>query len=321
MSNNIFVDLNILHDPSDQKTTTEVVKLAVELGYDVVAINIDVGDVSLRLSDEAESTSGAPKGKKRKKQQEKMKSIPAPFKVDPRHLDFAEREATGKQPFRQYSRLTLTVEDPDMVHNALKHPTIQEYDIVAVYPKTEPIFTTIINKTEIDMITMDMNERAPWVSKGRLVQMAIEKGITFEISYSSALSDSSQRREAFCNGRDMVRACGRKRDGLVFSSRATRPIELRSPFDAANLTLLFGVNNAEDGRRTIGANAKRLLLRAEAKRKTLKGVMAVEDVDKMANRGLLEKLSRIPEFRVEIEKVPEEDEEGKVKKKSESSGP
>jgi len=301
----IFIDLNILHDPNDQKTTIEVVKSAVELGYDIVCVNIDVGDVSLRLGDEsAEASSG--KGKKRKKQQEKMKSIPTPFKVDDRFLDFSVRNAAGKKPFRQYTRLTLTLEDPDIVHHVLKHPTVQEYDIVAIYPKTESIFTTIVNKTEIDMISMDMSERAPWVSKGRLVQMAIEKGLSFEISYGAALSDSSQRRDAFCNGRDLVRACGRKKDGLIFSSRATRPIELRAPFDAANMALLFGLNS-EEGRRAVGTNAKRLLLRAETKKKTMKGVMAVEDVDKISNRGLLEKLSKIPEFRVEIEKVPVED--------------
>lgn len=46
-----FADLNIVHD-SNPATTLALVRRAVRLGYDTVAINIDVGDLNDVVADE-----------------------------------------------------------------------------------------------------------------------------------------------------------------------------------------------------------------------------------------------------------------------------
>lgn len=205
LNQNIFADLNILHDPSNPKLSSETVKMAVALGFDSLAINtelLDVGETILEVN--TPSTSSGKGSKTQKGKRQKIKTIPEPFILNLDHIDQSSLFQNGKK-LRLYTRLTLGLDDPSMIHNILKHPVVLKYDILAVYPKTEQIFNTVINKTDIDMIAIDMTEKNMWVSKKNLVQKAVESGITFEMTYSQALTDSSVRRDVFASGRDLFR--------------------------------------------------------------------------------------------------------------------
>lgn len=98
---------------------------------------------------------------------------------------------------------------------------------------------------------------------------AVERGLAFELSYAPALSDSNIRRALFSpllfyppsptrekgfgtgQGRQLMASLGRKLGkGLILSSGAARPIQLRGPFDAAVLLTLFG-GTAELGRQAL----------------------------------------------------------------------
>lgn len=147
--------------------------------------------------------------------------------------------------------------------------------------------------------------------------MGISRGISYEINYSPALSDSSTRRQVFSNARELYRAT--KGRNMVITSGAERPIELRAPLDVANLAVLFGMT-PEEGRRCVGGNAYRALL-FSATRRTVKSCLHVRPVED-TTPILLEKLLKVPEFAMEVSdetsdrsKRPRDETESSEKKK------
>ncbi len=193
-----FADLNIIHDPKDPKTTVEMVRQAIRLGYDAVAINIDIGEVT-SFSEIGENTDEGEPAKKRKKKAQKgkkMKTIPEPFKVDASQLDVRSLQAEGRK-FRQFSRITASLTDSGHVHNLTKNADVRKFDLIAVRPNSEQILASVATKTDVDLICFDPSQQVPWLYKGKLVQLAVDRGIGFEICYAPALSDSSMRRSVF----------------------------------------------------------------------------------------------------------------------------
>ncbi|VDP17259.1 unnamed protein product [Soboliphyme baturini] len=199
-SKDIFADLNILHDPTNPAMTAKLVKFAVELGYDTVAINHEAFDLMEEVPPPQAEGGG---GKRRKKAARKIVDIPEPFMVRLTDADIAKLSVKGKK-FRIYSRLSIALDDVSLLHKIIRHPSISKYDILAVYPKNEQAFSTVVNKMDADIIGIDLNSKTRWVSKGKTAQMAVKKGIAFEISYSTALTDSSVRRDMFANARSIV---------------------------------------------------------------------------------------------------------------------
>uniref|UniRef100_A0A915KLD6 Ribonuclease P protein subunit p30 n=1 Tax=Romanomermis culicivorax TaxID=13658 RepID=A0A915KLD6_ROMCU len=292
----IFADLNLIYDSSNPKATLECIKKALALGFDAIAVNVELLDYDTVSKDDNQQQKHS---NKKKKTNNSTMTIPSPPQFT---LDLGD--GTAKK-LKLYSRLTLGLADTSQVHNILKMPVVEKYDVLCIYPKTDEMFNTIIKKLEVDMITIEITQRANWISRKNLVQMAIEKGITFEITYSPALMDSSVRRDCFANGRDLHRAS--KGKGLILSSKASKPIEIRSPFDVANMGLLFGLTSEQSGR-AVSSNALNLLLHAES-RKTVKGVMNVQSCASLINskRSLLDDLLKIPEFRTEVKVISTEE--------------
>jgi ribonuclease P/MRP protein subunit RPP1 len=66
-----------------------------------------------------------------------------------------------------------------------------------------------------------------------LSSLAQERGIHFELSYSSSLRDASSRRHLFANLLSLLRLT--KGRNLVLASAATKEMELRAPWDVINL--------------------------------------------------------------------------------------
>lgn len=65
----------------------------------------------------------------------------------------------------------------------------------------------------------------------------------------------------------------RKRNSVILSSGATNIMEVRSPADVQNLSILFGLNGGKD---CISGNVKKLLGRAHTRKNTFKGVTGID---------------------------------------------
>ncbi|MFH4973637.1 hypothetical protein AB6A40_000346 [Gnathostoma spinigerum] len=304
-----FAEINLRHTGNPDRTLA-MVRRAVRMGYDTVVINIDIGD--LNSTDETEEVEEPPAKKKKGKAKggNLMKLIPDPFLVDATKLNLSDLETKGKK-FRQFSRLTATLTDSTSVHLLQHHPQTRKYDVIAVRTESEGILQTLSRKGDfVDIVTFDhAGSPVSWLFKSKLINSCInDGGLTFELNYSKALRDSSHRRQVFSNGRLLLRAIG-KGKGVVLGSGAEEMIDIRAPYDAANLSVLFGFQ-PQNSRQFVSANARRMLLRAQSRR-TIKGAMVVTDPEKIPTtlvhrKSALEKLLSVPEFRTQVEVLPKD---------------
>lgn len=276
-----YADLSIKH--INPENTLAMVKRAIRMGYDAVAINIDLGDISdyyteldaLWTPGNQSGTDGEPPKKKKKKQQRKdeladgiagilkKKLIPLPHYVDISQLNTSDLEKRGKV-FRQFSRVTFTANEQVVINKVFIHPTILSYDIVAIRPGEPAVLDTLARKTELfDIITIDHLEekRGKWLSMSKVMDRIRNDGVFYEIAYAESLMPASRRNTLF-NGRVLIRSL--KSKNVIFSSGAETMLDLRSPVDVMNMSLLWGVANNE-ARKMISGFPKNLLLQAECR--------------------------------------------------------
>ncbi|XP_059025470.1 ribonuclease P protein subunit p30 isoform X4 [Mustela lutreola] len=135
------------------------------------------------------------------------------------------------RPIKVLTRLTIIVSDPSHC-NVLRATSsrVRLYDIVAVFPKTEKLFH------------------------------AIDRGVGFELIYSPAIKDSTMRRYTISNALNLMQVC--KGKNVILSSAAERPLEIRGPYDVANLGLLFGLSES-DAKAAVSTNCRAVLLHGE----------------------------------------------------------
>ncbi|CAK6978137.1 ribonuclease P protein subunit p30 [Scomber scombrus] len=141
------------------------------------------------------------------------------------------------RPIRVLNRLTIVTSDPG--HFRPNAPEYRCYDLLAVRPTTEKLFH------------------------------ATDRGVVFELSYAAAIRDATRRRYTISNAVSLMESCrGRN---VILSSAAEKPLELRGPYDVANLGLLFGLSDG-DAKEAVSSSCRSVLLHAET-RKTASGVV------------------------------------------------
>ncbi|VDN92837.1 unnamed protein product [Brugia pahangi] len=300
-----FAEMNIRHT-GNMDETMAMVRRAVRMGYDCIAINTDIG----QMVQECANPGDEPPQKKKKKGGKERNVIPDPVSINCSELDTSMLEANGKR-LRIFSRLTATVSNSTEVHLLMHHPQLKKYDLIAVRPSDDQILQTLSKKGDfVDIITYEQaSTSVGWLNKSKvIIQLCINDGIAFEITYADALKDSSQRREVLVNGRQLLMST-KDGDGVIIASGAERMIDIRAPYDAANISVLFGIRPGL-ARKFVAGNAKKTLLRAES-RKTLKGGLLIQNKEDLPKNltvrlNVIEKIMRIPEFRAQLEIVEDE---------------
>lgn len=324
-----YAELNIRHTGNVERTLA-MVKRAVRMGYDAVAVNIDIGDIvpeefaeeHLNSQANAGSVDKPPPKKKSRKGEDRRpreQQLPEPFLIDESLLDLTDLQKQGKR-FRQFSRITFTLNDASVIHNVFNNPRLRQFDIVAVRPTDVNILNTLTRKTDtIDIITMNPETHVSWLHKAKFLEMIRVEGVGFEITYAPALFPAN-RRSCLHSGRFLLR--GLRGRGVVLSSGASTMSELRAPVDVMNMAVLWGVSGA-DARLLISGNAKQILLRAEARRtvrgalhavplKTATNEQGEKSVDgtipacRVTSTDALQRLLKVKEFRAQVEVVAPE---------------
>jgi len=114
-----------------------------------------------------------------------------------------------------------------------------------------------------------MSRRLDFALKRPSVSQAIARGIHFEITYSTALKDTSNRSHLISNAMTLVRAT--KGKNIIISSEAKVALDIRGPYDIMNLGTLFGMP-FDISKRTVSSRCDSALVHGET-RKTHKGVL------------------------------------------------
>ncbi|XP_028585566.2 ribonuclease P protein subunit p30 [Podarcis muralis] len=239
-----FVDLNIPH-LAEKASLQKLVEAAAHLGYSTVAINYVVD------------------------YDEKKKEIVKP--LSPKELFTALPLVQGKsKPIKILSRLTLVVSDPSHCNILRSTSTnIKFYDIFAVFPKSGKLFHVACTTLDVDIVCINVTEKLPFYIKRPSVNVAIDRGIYFELIYVPAIKDSTMRRYTVSNALSLMQICRGK--NIILSSAAEKPLQLRGPYDVANLGWLFGLSES-NAKAAVSTNGRAVLLHGEA-RKTASGVV------------------------------------------------
>ncbi|KAK4707266.1 hypothetical protein R3W88_033187 [Solanum pinnatisectum] len=177
-------------------------------------------------------------------------------------------------PFRQYTRLTVVVDSSSQA-SALNsgNPILKSYDIVAVRPLNQQAFEQACQVSEVDIIAIDFLDKLPFRLKQSMVKAAIQRGVYFEITYSSLISDAQMRRQTISNAKLLVDWTRGK--NLLFSSAAPSVTELRGPYDVANLASLLGLQ-LERAKAALSKNCRTVITNALRKKCYHKEAIKVE---------------------------------------------
>ena len=104
---------------------------------------------------------------------------------------------------------------------------------------------------------------------------ALQRGIRFEVCYGPGVLNSdggASRRNLISNATQLIRATRGK--GIVISSEAKRALACRGPADVVNLAVLWGLGQ-ERGMEAVGKEARSVVVQAEMKRRSFRGVVDV----------------------------------------------
>ncbi|XP_017537434.1 ribonuclease P protein subunit p30 [Pygocentrus nattereri] len=229
----VFMDLNIIAI-ADKAKLQSTIETAAHLGYSTVAINYVVEG------------------------QQKKQLIPKPQPVAELFEKFPIVQGKSR-PIKVLNRLTVVVTDAShfRLANAYK-----DFDILAVFPKTEKLFHAACMTYDVDIICIAATEKQPFHCKRSPVNGAIERGVHFEISYTAAIRDSTMKKYTIANAINLMTTC--KGKNVIVASGAEAPLEMRGPYDIANLGLVFGLSEG-DAKAAVSTNCRSVVLHGETR--------------------------------------------------------
>ncbi|KAK8722944.1 hypothetical protein OTU49_011964 [Cherax quadricarinatus] len=240
-----FCDLNISAMDTDLKKT---VLKALSIGYQTIAINREVTDNSTP-------------DKKRKKGNFPMVPPPPKFKLS--EEDLREHSITREPVI--LTRITVTYSDPGSAFLSKFREVIKQYDIIAFTPTTEGALKQTVSQTlvDVDIISLNIDEGGTRFAR-KLLCLAVERDIYFELSYGPCIRSSCSRQQTITLSH-ILHQCSRSAN-IIVTSRARTPRDLRHPYDVMNLGRFFGLTEAA-ARGAIASQAHNVVYCAAARRK------------------------------------------------------
>ncbi|GAN02587.1 ribonuclease P complex subunit Pop2 [Mucor ambiguus] len=179
---------------------------------------------------------------------------------------------------QQLTRVTLIVEDVKQNYQLAASSAYPNIDILAVRPTNFDICKHACQTYEVDLISLDL-------AKSRALpgfvaaQVAVNRGIFFEVCYSQSFRDPSKRFLFFNNVKRLVEVT--RGHNLIFSSEAMRALDIRRPADLRILGSMFGMTH-DQIEATVTVNYPRLLKRAETRRLTYNATIAFDKAELFA---------------------------------------
>ncbi|KFA55008.1 hypothetical protein S40293_02342 [Stachybotrys chartarum IBT 40293] len=243
----MLYDLNIAWSPSTPASTLlATLAQASALGYDTVALNH-----TLTLPFPAAPTSPFP---------------PLPRPSSP----------SQKLP-AVLRRATLPLADPAASNYRLSS-LLPVYDILAIRPLTRDAFQNACLTLDVPIISIDLTQQLGYYFRPKPCMAAVLRGVRFEVCYAQALrADHRGRANFIANASGLVRATRGR--GIILSSEAGTPLDLRGPADVINLLSVWGLGNDKgmDGLRSI---PRSVVVNEGIKRNGFRGVVEVVEVAK-----------------------------------------
>lgn len=239
-----FCDLYI-----DNEANIKMLDRVISFGYKVIALNWTI--------DESSYEPGFTKKKQKGESQPDI--VPVPFEESQKHKDLLMNYTTKLKIFK---RLTVIISKPEQLKRTLTSKNLRNFDILSVLPKTQAAFQYVCGLTHVDIISFEVG-LTEYKAGGKLYRQVVERGGYFELSYAQGLKSKVQRQELITMAH-FFHIYGKSKN-LIISSGASQVLELRNPYDVANLALLFGLTE-EQGKCALSSTCRRLILQIGGKR-------------------------------------------------------
>ena len=251
-----YCDLNIpLSDLSGQTSTKDLVRRALLLGYETVAINVCVNQKDLLSKGKERHKAKKAKIVGKAEQDQGILDFPEPPVIDLDETDYPDLASRNKTPV-VLTRLTLTFTNNDFLPIFNNSKNVDKYDILAICPTSAVALLNLLKSNfKADMIAYDPESNVnvgDSVSSGsesmvrwnrKLYNECVEKHMYFELPYAPAIRDSTVRRRIIRQSH-IYHAVGKSKN-IIISSNAKHVLDLRGPHDVANLGHLFGLSEQQ----------------------------------------------------------------------------
>jgi len=262
-------DLNLPVKCSSATTIKDLVRRALALGYQTIALNTEIhqDEVLANRKNNQENKKLHRKDKVKggdEKRAAVLDPFPAPITLDLTEADYPDLAAKDRKPVI-LNRLTLTIKSNDFLIDAKNSENFRKFNILAVNPETNQTLLALLKSSfRFDIITFspeNVKDGVRWSRKQ--YYECVESNIYFEVMYAPAIRDTTDRRRIISQSHN-YHAVGRSKH-IFFSSFAKSPIELRAPRDVANLAFIFGLTEHQ-GKEAVNATCHSVT-RAAAGRK------------------------------------------------------
>ncbi len=140
---------------------------------------------------------------------------------------------------KQYSRVTVVVDElseAQALHSS--NDILRQFDIVAVTPGNQKVLALCCQQADVDIITIDFRSKSLSLNK-KLLDVAVQRGICFELLYCPVLAASGGRQHIISNSKVLIQYLRGRH--LILSSGCETLGALRAPKDAMNV--LVGVSS------------------------------------------------------------------------------
>jgi len=246
-------DLNIPTSCSPTSTVKQLVKRALALGYQSIALNTEVHQNDLLAARKRQQQNKKNRDKKSGEPWTKtLEYFPPPVSLDLAKSDYPDLAKRQRTPVI-LNRLTITVTSNDFLIDVKHSQNFKKFDILAIRPVSAQVLGSLLKSSfRFDIITFSTDNIKDGVRWNRkLYYECVENNAFFEIMYGPAIRDSGDRRRIIAQSHN-YHAVGRSKN-IFISSEAKSPIELRSPADVANLAFVFGLTE-DQGKKAVNGN-------------------------------------------------------------------
>lgn len=266
----MFLELSVAYPPSkaDQR---HLVGRAMELGYDgIVFAQTVTGDkFTTKLRNTMTPIDLVELSTPPLRQSSTLRlsvSLSSPF---PHTAAATSNDSRLRSAFQQKFRLNLELNDVSALPASAQ--SLTQWDIVAAKASSESMFHSLCSYDCIDIITVECIAKQPFHIKRPSINLAVQNGLQFELTYSGAIKDGMSRRYLFAAAQALMRVCPNRAIVLSSGCDSASGNEMRSPHDGINVLRLMGFNDRE-ARDAVSTNAERALWHGETRR-TAKGAL------------------------------------------------
>ena len=146
-------------------------------------------------------------------------------------LNVQKPELINWDKIKILSRLTVELNEQKDIFQITKSSEIfKNFDILAIKPKNDKILENILmSEINCDIINIDLYEKFSFMSKKKLFQTSVNKGMFFEVEYGKFITDNESRSNYISNFILLNNVL--KGKNLIFSSGADNLFMQRNPDD------------------------------------------------------------------------------------------